>query len=52
MEGIEHHWCHHYGQLPRSVYFENINPIGDMDLRDGLFRKLYNKFQRELKSAK
>jgi len=38
MEGIEHEWCHRYGQLPRSVDFsEGINPIGDMDLRDGLF---------------
>jgi len=38
MEGIEHHWCHHYGQMPRSVAFnEPINPIGDMNLREGLF---------------
>ena len=21
MEGIEHNWCHRYGQLPRSVHF-------------------------------
>lgn len=34
MEGIEHMWCHAYGQNPRSVQFEGeINPIGDMDLR-------------------
>lgn len=37
MEGIEHHWAHRFGQVPRSVEFENINPIGDMNLRDGLF---------------
>lgn len=38
MEGIEHHWAHRYGQYPRSVEFkEPINPIGDMDLRRGLF---------------
>ena len=38
MEGIEHHWAHRYGQVPRSVHFaEGINPIGDMDLREGLF---------------
>ena len=38
MEGIEHHWAHRYGQVPRSVQFaEGINPIGDMDLREGLF---------------
>ena len=43
MEGIEHHWCHRYGQLPRSVEFpEGINPIGDLDLREGLFERLYN----------
>lgn len=38
MEGVEHNWAARYGQLPRSVHFpEGINPIGDMDLRDGLF---------------
>lgn len=38
MEGIENHWAHRYGQIPRSVQFpEGVNPIGDMDLRDGLF---------------
>lgn len=38
LEGIEHNWCHRYGQLPRSVIIdEPINPIGDMNLREGLF---------------
>lgn len=38
MEGIEHNWAARYGQMPRSIDFpEGINPIGDMDLRDGLF---------------
>lgn len=38
MEGVEHHWCNRYGQVPRSVVFkEPINPIGDMNLREGLF---------------
>lgn len=38
MEGIEHHWAHRYGQIPRSVEIEGpINPIGDMNLREGLF---------------
>jgi len=37
MEGIEHEWAHSYGQIPRSVHFSDINPIGDMNLRDGLF---------------
>jgi hypothetical protein len=37
MEGIEHHWAHRFGQVPRSVEFENVNPIGDMNLREGLF---------------
>ena len=52
LEGIEHHWCHRYGQFPRSVEFpEGINPIGDMNLREGLFQRLYNNLQREVKSA-
>lgn len=38
MEGIEHNWAHRYGQQPRSVHFpEGINPIGDLDLKNGLF---------------
>ena len=52
LEGIEHDWCHKYGQYPRSVVFkEEINPIGDMDLREGLFQRLYNSLHRELASA-
>ena len=51
MEGIEHHWCHRYGQVPRSVHFpEGINPIGDMNLREGLFNRLYNSLHREVAS--
>ena len=30
---------------------EPINPIGDMNLRDGLFQRLYNALHRELASA-
>ena len=52
LEGIEHHWCNHYGQLPRSVAIEGpINPIGDMNLREGLFQRLYNYVNREIASA-
>ena len=52
MEGIEHHWCYRYGQVPRSVEFpEGINPIGDMNLREGLFNRLYNALHREIASA-
>ena len=52
MEGIEHHWAHRYGQVPRSVQFpDGINPIGDMDLREGLFQRLYNNLHREIASA-
>lgn len=52
MEGIEHHWAHRYGQVPRSVEFpEGINPIGDMDLREGLFMRLYNNLHREIASS-
>ena len=51
MEGIEHQWCARYGQIPRSVEFpEGINPIGDMNLRAGLFQRLYNNLHRELAS--
>lgn len=28
-----------------------MNPIGDMDLRDGLFQRLYNSLHREISSA-
>jgi hypothetical protein len=52
LEGIEHYWCFRYGQLPRSVPFtEPINPIGDLNLREGLFQRLYNQLHRELASA-
>lgn len=52
LEGIEHNWCARYGQLPRSVNFsESINPIGDMNLREGLFQRLYNYMHREVASA-
>ena len=52
IEGIEHHWAHHYGQIPRSVSFEEaINPIGDMNLREGLFERLYNYMHREIASS-
>jgi hypothetical protein len=52
MEGIEHEWAHRYAQMPRSVNFtEGINPIGDMDLRTGLFQRLYNALHREIASA-
>ena len=52
MEGIEHYWAHAYGQLPRSVVFpEGINPIGDMDLRRGLFNRLYGILWREIGSS-
>lgn len=52
MEGIEHLWAHEYGQLPRSqTITEEIDPIGDMNLKEGLFDLLYNAFQREIKSA-
>lgn len=51
MEGIEHHWAHRYGQVPRSVELtEDINPIGDMNLREGLFNRLYNNLHREIGS--
>lgn len=52
LEGIEHHWCTHYGQVPRSVQIDGeINPIGDMDLRKGLFERYFNYLGREIASA-
>jgi hypothetical protein len=52
MEGIEHHWCYRYGQYPRSVSFqEPINPIGDLNLREGLFQRFYNYLHREVSSS-
>jgi len=52
MENFEHHWAHHYGQIPRSMELtEPINPIGDMDLREGLFEMLYNALHRQISSA-
>ena len=52
MEGIEHDWAHRYGQVPRSVHFpEGINPIGDMNLKNGLFQRLYNALHRDIASA-
>lgn len=51
MEDIEHEWAHHYGQMPRSVHFTDMNPIGDMDLKDGLFSRFYNSLHREIASA-
>jgi len=51
MEGIEHEWAFRYGQLPRSVHFEGINPIGDFDMRDGLFQRMYNALHREISSS-
>jgi hypothetical protein len=52
IEGIEHYWCQRYGQLPRSVVIdEPINPIGDMNLREGLFQRMYNFLHREISSS-
>jgi hypothetical protein len=51
MEGIEHHWCHAYGLKPRAYTWENINPIGDMDLRSLLFERMYHGMMRDIKSS-
>jgi hypothetical protein len=51
MEGIEHNWAQRYGQVPRSIHFQDINPIGDMDMRDGLFQRMYNQLHRQINSA-
>ena len=52
MEGIEHNWAHRYGQLPRSVHFpEGVDVIGDMDLKNGLFQRMYNALHREISAS-
>jgi hypothetical protein len=51
LEGIEHHWCHSYGQQPRNMRFKNINPIGDMELREYLFDQMYHSLMRDIKSS-
>jgi len=51
MEGIEHHWCHAFGQTPRNQPFEEIDPIGDMELRQTLFNNMYHVITREIKSS-
>jgi hypothetical protein len=51
-EGIEHHWCHTYGQTPRSVNFKNMDPIGDMPLRNMLFSQMYHVIMRDVKTSR
>jgi pheromone shutdown protein TraB len=52
MEGIMHHWCHTYGQLPNNVRNVEIDPIGDMPLRRMLFSQMYHVIMRDVKSAR
>jgi len=52
MEGIEHHWCYTYGQLPRNVRYTNIDPIGDMPLRQMLFSQMYHVIMRDVKTSR
>lgn len=51
MEGIEHHWCYSFGQTPRNQPFRNIDPIGDMNLRQILYEQMYHVITREIKCA-
>ncbi len=52
MEGIEHHWCHHFGQLPRNVRNVEMDPIGDMPLRKMLFSQMYHVIMRDVKTSR
>lgn len=54
VEGIEHHWCSSYGQTPifNKNYTEEINPIGDMDLRKMLYDRMYHVIMRDIKSSR
>jgi hypothetical protein len=51
MEGIEHHWCNSFGQTPRNQPFKNIDPVGDMDLRQILFHNMYHVLTRDIKTS-
>ena len=51
MEGIEHHWCHSFGQKPRNCKWDNIEPLGDMDLRNLLFENMYHSLMRDIKTS-
>lgn len=52
MEGLEHHWCQTYGQTPRNMRFDNINPIGDMNLRQILYEQMYHAISRDIKTSR
>jgi len=52
MEGLEHHWCHSYGQKPRNMFHENIDPIGDMELRSLLFDNMCHAMLRDIKTSR
>jgi pheromone shutdown protein TraB len=52
MEGIEHHWCHHFGQLPRNIRHIDIDPVGDMPLRNMLFSQMYHVIMRDVKTGR
>jgi pheromone shutdown protein TraB len=52
MEGIEHHWCHSYGQLPRNMRHDNIDPIGDMPLRKMIFQDMYHVIMRDIVTSR
>lgn len=54
MEGISHHWCNSFGQRPTfNTYFtERINPIGDMKLREMLYKHMYHVIMRDIKSSR
>lgn len=52
MEGLEHHWCTSYGQVPsfNKNYQGKIDPVGDMDLRRILYDKMYHVIMRDIKA--
>jgi hypothetical protein len=55
MEGLEHHWCNAYGQIPtfnNDLALDKINPIGDMPLRKMLYDKMYHNIKRSIGSSR
>jgi hypothetical protein len=55
IEGLEHHWCNSFGQVPTFNNYtplETVNPIGDMPLRRMLYDQMYHVIKRDVKTSR
>lgn len=55
IEGLEHHWCNAFGQVPTFNSYnplETISPIGDMPLRKMLYDQMYHVIKRDVKTSR